>query len=185
MLFLQNFYGGAVKSERAARIIQEAYRSYRMKNQFDKIKHSRTRRLTLDAISPASQRTISPDQLHNRSKSLDSAGNIKIVLEECSVDANQNGYADVTNAIALRKMESSDTPLETHDETLRDPTDTLGTEEEPKKDAEEDSSTPRAATPVKEMEDIKGLTEEEVTKRIMYNTSPVNLSYVRRRKKHG
>ncbi|XP_039260714.1 uncharacterized protein LOC120336967 [Styela clava] len=45
---LRKFYGGADNCERAARIIQEAYRAYRMKLNFRKIRKSKTRRLTLE-----------------------------------------------------------------------------------------------------------------------------------------
>lgn len=45
---LRKLYGGAENCERAARVIQEAYRRYRMRLNFRKIRKSKTRRLTLE-----------------------------------------------------------------------------------------------------------------------------------------
>ncbi|XP_078490154.1 IQ motif and SEC7 domain-containing protein 1 isoform X2 [Ciona intestinalis] len=47
---LRKLYGGSQKSEHAARIIQEAYRKYRMRLNFRKIRHSKVRRLTVDSV---------------------------------------------------------------------------------------------------------------------------------------
>uniref|UniRef100_H2ZJI8 Uncharacterized protein n=1 Tax=Ciona savignyi TaxID=51511 RepID=H2ZJI8_CIOSA len=47
---LRKLYGGAQKSEHAARVIQEAYRKYRMRVNFRKIRHSKVRRLTVESV---------------------------------------------------------------------------------------------------------------------------------------
>lgn len=60
---MQNHYGGADKCERAARVIQSAYREYQMKVKFEKIRKSKVRRLTIENVisSPDPKPTHSSD----------------------------------------------------------------------------------------------------------------------------
>merc|ERR1711917_152628 len=44
-------YGGREKAEKAARIIQESYRQYRLRQSFHKLRQAKRRRLTLDSLN--------------------------------------------------------------------------------------------------------------------------------------
>ena len=47
---VQKQYGGAERCEQAARVIQQAYRNYQLKVSFEKIRRSKSRRLTIDRV---------------------------------------------------------------------------------------------------------------------------------------
>ena len=180
---MQNFYGGAATSEHAARVIQEAYRSYRMRNQFKKIRKSRTRRLTLETINPSSQKKS--NTVSNRSKSVDHSNDFEVVIGDAFDDATliNDDVIDMNTVEAMTSRNSQGS----QDEALRDSLDILEkATEEVKNDTEEGSITPKVTSPAKNPEDIRGLTEEELTNRILNDAeSPVTLKYVRRRKRHG
>jgi len=44
-------YGGREKADKAARIIQESYRQYRLRQSFHKLRQAKRRRLTLDSLN--------------------------------------------------------------------------------------------------------------------------------------
>jgi len=183
--FSQNFYGGATKSEHAARVIQEAYRSYRMKSQFKKIRKSRTRRLTLETIIPSQKKAKSSNSASSRSKSVDHSNDIEFALGDAFDDAILNND-DVIEMNTEEKM-NNDSQFGSHDEAVQDSLDILAkATDEIKNDTEEGSITPKVTSPIKETEGVNSLTEEELTNRILNaDTSPVTLKYVRRRKRHG
>lgn len=68
---LRNKYGGAENAEKAARIIQEAYRRYRMRLNFRKIRKSKNRRLTVE------NKVILPEDKLENSPSIDAVELVK------------------------------------------------------------------------------------------------------------
>lgn len=48
---IHNKYGGRDKAEKAARVIQECYRQYRLQQSFHKLRQAKRRRLTLDSLN--------------------------------------------------------------------------------------------------------------------------------------
>merc|ERR1711990_981640 len=59
-------YGGREKAEKAARIIQESYRQYRLRQSFHKLRQAKRRRLTLDSLNSSNAEIETALKNHKR-----------------------------------------------------------------------------------------------------------------------
>ena len=150
-----------------------------MKNQFRKIRRSRTRRLTLEAITSSSQKKPKTGE-SNRSKSFDQYSAPELVLDAPPQDnlIRQENGIDSNN---INDMEKEQEINQKEDNCEKTP---VRSEKDPDKFSDEECETPKVRSPAHK-EDIRELSQEEIVNRILAEASPVALNYVRRKKKHG
>ncbi|CAK8677657.1 unnamed protein product [Clavelina lepadiformis] len=198
---VRKFYGGAAKSEHAARIIQEAYRNYRMRVNFRKIRKSKIRRMTVDniphvnihsdpSVSPTSP--ISPTE-SERSKSVDGSEGcevVELVLEHSFAESNQKRFDDVhkdnvppsDNSLKMGSDLAKESHVQDENANVED-SDTNNAN----KPNEDDTVTPKAEDSSAAIPLSNPPTQEELVAQILAQAPISTLQYVssNRRKRHG
>nr|XP_026692303.1 IQ motif and SEC7 domain-containing protein 2 isoform X4 [Ciona intestinalis] len=190
---LRKLYGGSQKSEHAARIIQEAYRKYRMRLNFRKIRHSKVRRLTVDSVphpkhfvrdsNPGSPTPEKAAETSTEStENMDNTGVVEVVelIHTFDESSTPDQTPDPPDQIHDPPPESPPPPEQSAEEIspigpLKDSS-TDANEEKDKND-EEDTVTPTA--------DHAPLGEKELVERILAEQPIMPTPNRTRKRRHG
>jgi len=100
-------YGGREKAEKAARIIQESYRQYRLRQSFHKLRQAKRRRLTLDSLNSSNAEIETALKNHKK--------------EEIVLNINTTPTEEENKLITQLKEENSNTLVEEEDNPPNEP----------------------------------------------------------------
>lgn len=165
---MQKFYGGTEKCETAARIIQEAFRGYRMRVNFSRIRKSKTRRLTLE------NKFLGSETVNKKAEEPCKVEVVELELEQSYEDNVSHDVSETTSGDDVQQDQSNIDDLQDDEknqekeeeeekyDSLYETSNKAFSEEE-----EEDPATPKADVQTHSLEFKNAPTQNEITDRIL------------------